>query len=148
MKHPLALLTALFLAPVAALPAAGASEPSLNIVLIIADDLGYRAINCGKIPSPAVALFGFEWKIPSIMVTGSHIPDDRNALARALDFANGFKVLEKSLRVGVTNFIRHCRRQPARTARAKRHTAAHHEFLNGNFHKQNYLATSAFDFSL
>ena len=45
-----------------------------------ADDLGYRAINCGKIPSPAVALFGFERKIPSIMVTGSHIPDDRNGI--------------------------------------------------------------------
>jgi phosphomannomutase len=45
-----------------------------------ADDLGYRAVNCGKIPSPAVALFGFEHKIPSIMVTGSHIPDDRNGI--------------------------------------------------------------------
>jgi phosphomannomutase len=45
-----------------------------------ADDLGYRAVNCGKIPSPAVALFGFENKIPSIMVTGSHIPDDRNGI--------------------------------------------------------------------
>jgi len=45
-----------------------------------ADDLGYRAVNCGKIPSPAVALFGFENQIPSIMVTGSHIPDDRNGI--------------------------------------------------------------------
>jgi phosphomannomutase len=44
------------------------------------DDLGYCAVNCGKIPSPAVALFGFENKIPSIMVTGSHIPDDRNGI--------------------------------------------------------------------
>ena len=45
-----------------------------------ADDLGYRAVNCGKVPSPAVALFGLENKIPSIMVTGSHIPDDRNGI--------------------------------------------------------------------
>jgi phosphomannomutase len=45
-----------------------------------ADDMGYRAVNCGKIPSPAVALFGLENKIPSIMVTGSHIPDDRNGI--------------------------------------------------------------------
>ncbi len=44
------------------------------------DDRGYRAVNCGKIPSPAVALFGFENKIPSIMITGSHIPDDRNGI--------------------------------------------------------------------
>ena len=45
-----------------------------------AEDLGYRPVNCGKIPSPAVALFGLENKIPSIMVTGSHIPDDRNGI--------------------------------------------------------------------
>ena len=45
-----------------------------------AADLGYRPVNCGKIPSPAVALFGLENRIPSIMVTGSHIPDDRNGI--------------------------------------------------------------------
>ena len=44
------------------------------------EDMGYRAVNCGKIPSPALALFGLENKIPSIMVTGSHIPDDRNGI--------------------------------------------------------------------
>ncbi|HZL79381.1 MAG TPA: phosphomannomutase [Candidatus Limnocylindrales bacterium] len=52
----------------------------MEAVCRAADDLGYRAVNCGKIPSPAVALFGFERKIPSIMVTGSHIPDDRNGI--------------------------------------------------------------------
>jgi phosphomannomutase len=41
---------------------------------------GYRALNCGKIPSPAVALYGLTQKIPAIMVTGSHIPDDRNGI--------------------------------------------------------------------
>ncbi|MCK5514725.1 MAG: hypothetical protein KAJ00_09515, partial [Deltaproteobacteria bacterium] len=34
----------------------------------------------GKLPSPAVAFFGFTNNIPSIMVTGSHIPDDRNGI--------------------------------------------------------------------
>ena len=52
----------------------------MEAVCRAANDLGYRAVNCGKIPSPAVALFGFEQKIPSIMVTGSHIPDDRNGI--------------------------------------------------------------------
>ena len=52
----------------------------MEAVCRAADDLGYRAVNCGKIPSPAVALFGFERNIPSIMVTGSHIPDDRNGI--------------------------------------------------------------------
>jgi phosphomannomutase len=52
----------------------------MEAVCRAADDLGYRAVNCGKIPSPAVGLFGLENKIPSIMVTGSHIPDDRNGI--------------------------------------------------------------------
>jgi len=45
-----------------------------------AADMGYRPVNCGKVPSPAVALYGLENKIPAIMVTGSHIPDDRNGI--------------------------------------------------------------------
>ncbi len=63
---------------------AGDYRPStdrvMEAVCRAADDMGYRAVNCGKIPSPAVALFGLEQKIPAIMVTGSHIPDDRNGI--------------------------------------------------------------------
>lgn len=43
-------------------------------------DLGYATINGGMIPSPAIAAFGLARNIPSIMVTGSHIPDDRNGI--------------------------------------------------------------------
>ena len=43
-------------------------------------DKGYNPINCGRIPSPAVALFGLEQGMPAIMVTGSHIPADRNGI--------------------------------------------------------------------
>ena len=35
---------------------------------------------CGFVPSPAVAAHGFAQGIPSLMVTGSHIPDDRNGI--------------------------------------------------------------------
>ena len=56
------------------------SDRVMEAVCRAADDLGYRAVNCGKVPSPAVALFGLENKIPAIMVTGSHIPDDRNGI--------------------------------------------------------------------
>lgn len=35
---------------------------------------------CGYVPSPALALHAFSQKIPSLMVTGSHIPDDRNGI--------------------------------------------------------------------
>ncbi len=43
-------------------------------------DCGYTPIYCGSIPSPAIAYYGLTNKIPSIMVTGSHIPDDRNGI--------------------------------------------------------------------
>jgi len=56
------------------------SDRVMEAVCRAADDQGYRAVNCGKVPSPAVALFGLENKIPAIMVTGSHIPDDRNGI--------------------------------------------------------------------
>lgn len=45
-----------------------------------ASDLGYQPLNCGRIPSPALALYGLQNKIPSVMVTGSHIPEDRNGI--------------------------------------------------------------------
>ena len=43
-------------------------------------DRGYAPINGSKVPSPTVALYGIEEGIPAIMVTGSHIPDDRNGI--------------------------------------------------------------------
>lgn len=43
-------------------------------------DIGYKAVNCGKVPTPAIAFYSIEQKIPCIMVTGSHIPDDRNGI--------------------------------------------------------------------
>ena len=35
---------------------------------------------CGFVPSPAVAAYGFARDMGSLMVTGSHIPDDRNGI--------------------------------------------------------------------
>ncbi|MFC1762750.1 phosphomannomutase [Planctomycetota bacterium] len=43
-------------------------------------DRGYTPVNSGKIPSPAVALYGLQNRVPAIMVTGSHIPADRNGI--------------------------------------------------------------------
>ncbi|MET0250427.1 MAG: phosphomannomutase [Sphingobium sp.] len=42
--------------------------------------MGGEVDNCGFVPSPAVAAYGFGRGIPSLMVTGSHIPDDRNGI--------------------------------------------------------------------
>lgn len=63
---------------------AGDLRPSspriMEAVMRAIRDRSYRPINCGHIPSPAVALYGISRSIPSIMVTGSHIPDDRNGI--------------------------------------------------------------------
>lgn len=43
-------------------------------------DLGGEVVFCGYVPTPALALYAFGRGIPSLMVTGSHIPDDRNGI--------------------------------------------------------------------
>ncbi len=63
---------------------AGDLRPStrriMRAVACAVRDFGYVVVNCGRIPSPAVALYGMQEKIPAIMVTGSHIPNDRNGI--------------------------------------------------------------------
>lgn len=44
------------------------------------EHMGGTVDNCGFVPSPAAAAYGFGRGIPSLMVTGSHIPDDRNGI--------------------------------------------------------------------
>ncbi len=41
---------------------------------------GITPINCGEIPTPALMLYGLQQGIPTIMVTGSHIPEERNGI--------------------------------------------------------------------
>lgn len=56
------------------------SDRIMRAVMQGIHDSGYEPVNCGKVPSPALALYGFQRRIASIMVTGSHIPDDRNGI--------------------------------------------------------------------
>ena len=46
----------------------------------MAQQLGLKVVFCGAIPTPALALYAQTQQIPGIMVTGSHIPFDRNGL--------------------------------------------------------------------
>ena len=41
---------------------------------------GIEAVDCGALPTPALALETMRRGVPAIMVTGSHIPEDRNGL--------------------------------------------------------------------
>jgi phosphomannomutase len=43
-------------------------------------DAGSEPVFCGYQPTPALAAWAFERHMPSLMVTGSHIPDDRNGI--------------------------------------------------------------------
>ena len=45
-----------------------------------ASDLGYRPVNCGTVPTPALAAYAMAEGAAGLMVTGSHIPDDRNGI--------------------------------------------------------------------
>ncbi|OYR08556.1 phosphomannomutase [Brucella thiophenivorans] len=44
------------------------------------EDAGFKAIDCGVLPTPALSYFAIAQNAPCIMITGSHIPDDRNGL--------------------------------------------------------------------
>jgi phosphomannomutase len=63
---------------------AGDLRPStgriMQAVAAAVSDAGHGPLDCGRIPSPAVALHGLAEGIPSVMVTGSHIPEDRNGI--------------------------------------------------------------------
>jgi phosphomannomutase len=63
---------------------AGDLRPSTHRIMVAvikaAEAVKIEPIFCGLIPSPAVALYGIRHQMPSIMVTGSHIPDDRNGI--------------------------------------------------------------------
>jgi phosphomannomutase len=61
-------------------------------------DLGCRPRYCGRIPSPAVAAYGIARGIPSLMVTGSHIPDDRNGIKFNLPIGEVLKADEAGIR--------------------------------------------------
>jgi phosphomannomutase len=63
---------------------AGDLRPStpriLRAVARAVSDAGFAAVYCGAIPTPALTAFAVGQGWPSIMVTGSHIPFDRNGI--------------------------------------------------------------------
>lgn len=57
------------------------SSPSIAALCMAAvEDTGCRPVDCGVLPTPALSVYAMARRAPSIMVTGSHIPDDRNGL--------------------------------------------------------------------
>jgi phosphomannomutase len=58
----------------------GRDRSIMKAVAIACRDAGFTVSNEGKIPTPALSYYAFQKKLPSIMVTGSHIPFDRNGI--------------------------------------------------------------------
>jgi phosphomannomutase len=57
------------------------SSPDIaHLCCAAVQDAGLVAINCNDLPTPALAFHGMRFGMASIMVTGSHIPEDRNGL--------------------------------------------------------------------
>lgn len=58
-----------------------ASSPAIaEMVMDAAAAAGHRVIDCGEVPTPALALAAMNAGASAVMVTGSHIPADRNGL--------------------------------------------------------------------
>ncbi len=52
----------------------------ISSVSLAIESSGYRTLFCGRVPTPTLAYYAIGRCIPGIMVTGSHIPDDRNGI--------------------------------------------------------------------
>lgn len=58
-----------------------ASSPSIAETCIGAlERAGFTPIDCGAVPTPALALHAMSLNAPALMITGSHIPADRNGI--------------------------------------------------------------------
>ena len=69
----------------------------MNAAAAACIQMGFQPVNYGFIPSPAIALFGIETHIPTVMVTGSHIPDDRNGIKLNTPFGEILKEDEQGV---------------------------------------------------
>ena len=57
------------------------SSPAISAIAIAAlRKAGLQPRDCGTLPTPALALLGLSRKVACLMVTGSHIPADRNGI--------------------------------------------------------------------
>jgi len=85
-------------------------SPNRSIMATVARaiaEAGLQVVSLGKIPTPALAFFAIEHGQPSIMVTGSHIPFDRNGIK----FNKSQGEVLKEDEEGILDAVDHIRRQ-------------------------------------
>lgn len=57
------------------------SSPGIaKACLLAAESFGAKVVFCGALPTPALAFYAMQNNIPAVMITGSHIPFDRNGI--------------------------------------------------------------------
>ncbi|MBU0791846.1 MAG: phosphomannomutase [Gammaproteobacteria bacterium] len=57
------------------------SSPEIaKACLLAVESFGADVVFCGAIPTPALAFYSMQNNMPSVMITGSHIPFDRNGI--------------------------------------------------------------------
>ena len=58
-----------------------ASSPAITALCLAAiEDAGLEPVDCGALPTPALSCHAMARGAPALMITGSHIPEDRNGL--------------------------------------------------------------------
>ncbi|RJT30893.1 phosphomannomutase [Mesorhizobium waimense] len=62
---------------------------------------GFRPMDCGTIPTPALALYARKYRAAALMVTGSHIPADRNGIK----FYGLKGEIDKADEAAITNYV-------------------------------------------
>lgn len=76
----------------------------IGAVIQAIKDAGLNPIFCGFIPTPALAYAALQQQSPCIMVTGSHIPDDRNGIKFYTSTGEVLKSDEASIKEQVASF--------------------------------------------
>jgi phosphomannomutase len=84
----------------------------LRAVALAVRDEGLEVDFCGAVPTPAILYYGILHHIPSIMVTGSHVPEDRNGIKFNLPWG---EVL-KSDEAGITRLYEELKKLEASAA--------------------------------
>jgi len=86
------------------LSVAGDHRPStpriLRAVAYAARVEGFEIHHCGLVPTPTVTLHGMKRNRPSLMVTGSHVPADRNGIKFNMPWGEVLKQDEQEISAG------------------------------------------------
>lgn len=78
------------------------SSPALAVAAVEAlRDAGMKPVNCGRIPTPALTYFALEVGKGSLMITGSHIPFNRNGYKLNTSKGELLKHHEEPINAGV-----------------------------------------------